>query len=311
MDRKIRNFRNIALASTLTTYFLIFVGGLVRVSGAGLGCPDGPKCFGRWIPPLHVSQIPADFNVATFNLTLAWIEYINRLIGMIAGILIVITAALAIKNFRRIKKILIPSILAAVLVAVQGWYGSVVVSSQLQSITVSVHLLLALLIVSLLIYVTQNSYYIGSVTIKSPSTKTKYIKPLVLGLWGLTLVQIILGTQVRTQIENLLEIFPLLLGEELLLRIESIHFIHAIFGIVLVFVTVLIAFRLLRMDSDIIKINSWILVILMVIQILFGALLALKGLPQLLQVFHLWIASLIIGIILILYTELSNYLVQK
>ena len=158
MDRKIKTFRNFAFASTLTTYFLIFVGGLVRVSGAGLGCPDWPKCFGRWIPPLHVSQIPADFNVASFNLTLAWIEYINRLIGMITGILIVITAVLAIKNFRGIKRILIPTLLSVVLVAIQGWYGSIVVSSQLQSITVSVHLLLALLIVSLLIYATQSSY---------------------------------------------------------------------------------------------------------------------------------------------------------
>ena len=134
---------------------------------------------------------------------------------------------------------------------------------------------------------------------------------MVLGLWGLALVQIILGTQVRTKIENLLEKFPLLLGEEILLRIESIHFIHAIFGIVLVFVTVLVAFKLLKMDSDFIRINSWILVILMMVQILFGALLALKGLPQLLQVFHLWIASLIIGIVLILYTELSNRVVEK
>jgi cytochrome c oxidase assembly protein subunit 15 len=310
LDRKIKNFRNFALASTLTTYFLIFVGGLVRVSGAGLGCPDWPKCFGRWIPPLHVSQIPADFNVATFNLTLAWIEYINRLIGMIAGILIVITAVLAIKNFRRIKKILTPSILAAVLVAFQGWYGSVVVSSQLQSITVSVHLLLALLIVSLLIYVTQSSYYMESVAIKSPSKKSRYIKSLVLGLWGLIIAQIILGTQVRSQIENLLDKFPLLMGEELLLRIESIHFFHAIFGIVLVSVTVFVAFKLLKMESDFIRINYWILVMLMMVQILFGALLALKGLPQLLQVFHLWIASLIIGIVLILYTELSNRLVD-
>ena len=311
MDRKIRNFRNFALASTLTTYFLIFVGGLVRVSGAGLGCPDWPKCFGRWIPPLQVSQIPPDFNAASFNFTLAWIEYINRLIGMITGILIVITAVLAIKNFRSNKKIIIPSLLAAILVAFQGWYGSVVVSSQLQSITVSVHLLLALLIVSLLIYVTQSSYYMGSVVINSLSTKTRYMKPMLLGLWGIAIVQIILGTQVRTQIENMLEKFPLLMGEELLLRIESIDIFHEIFGIVLVFLIVFIALKLFKMESDFIRINSWILVILMIVQILFGTLLVLKGLPQLLQVFHLWIASLIIGMVLILYTELSNHVVEK
>ena len=134
---------------------------------------------------------------------------------------------------------------------------------------------------------------------------------MVLILWGLSIVQIVLGTQVRSQIENILEKFPLLMGNELLLSIDSIHFFHAIFGIILAIVTVYVAYKLIKNESDFIKINSWILVLLMMIQILFGAILAIKGLPQLLQVFHLWIASLIIGILLILYTELSNRVVEK
>ena len=104
MPEKITLFKKFALASTTATYLLIFIGGLVRVSGAGLGCPDWPKCFGRWIPPLSYNQIPVGFDVSNFNLTLAWIEYINRLAGMITGLLILITALLAIKNFRRTKQ---------------------------------------------------------------------------------------------------------------------------------------------------------------------------------------------------------------
>ena len=150
-----------------TTYFLIFIGGLVRVSGAGLGCPDWPKCFGRWIPPFSQSQIPTGFDASGFNITLAWIEYINRVAGMITGLLILITALLAIKNFRGSKHILIPSMLAAILVAIQGWYGSVVVKSQLMPTTVSIHMLLALIIVSLLVYVTYGSFHLSS----SPSVK--------------------------------------------------------------------------------------------------------------------------------------------
>jgi len=99
-EQKVRNFQRLSLITTLATFFLIFVGGLVRVSGAGLGCPDWPKCFGRWIPPLRAEDLPAGFDEQTFNVTLAWIEYINRLIGVIVGFLILATALMALKHFR-------------------------------------------------------------------------------------------------------------------------------------------------------------------------------------------------------------------
>jgi len=94
------NFRRFALLTTVATYFLIFVGGLVRVAGAGLGCPDWPKCFGRWIPPFSVDQIPDHIDASSFNVVLAWIEYTNRLAGMSIGILILITAILAFRHCR-------------------------------------------------------------------------------------------------------------------------------------------------------------------------------------------------------------------
>ena len=196
-EKKIIRFRKLALITTLTTYFLIFVGGLVRVSGAGLGCPDWPKCFGSWIPPLSQAQLPAGFNPNTFNFTLAWIEYINRLVGMVVGLLILALAIMAIIHFRNYKKIIIPSILAGLLVAVQGWYGSVVVATKLQPETISVHLVLALFIVSLLIYVTQSISYLDVESKKSGFP----LKSGIIILWILTLVQIILGTQVRSSIE--------------------------------------------------------------------------------------------------------------
>ena len=73
------------------TYLLIFIGGLVRVSGAGMGCPDWPKCFGRWIPPTSLSQLPDYIDPEKFNLVLAWVEYLNRLFGALVGLIILIT----------------------------------------------------------------------------------------------------------------------------------------------------------------------------------------------------------------------------
>jgi heme A synthase len=89
---RLKSFARLALATTVATYLLILVGALVRASGAGLGCPDWPMCYGRWIPPTSVSQLPAGYDPATFNAILTWTEYTNRLLGVSIGFLIIATA---------------------------------------------------------------------------------------------------------------------------------------------------------------------------------------------------------------------------
>ena len=223
---------------------------------------------------------------------------------MITGLLILITALLALKNFRDSKHLLIPSMLAAILVAVQGWYGSVVVKSQLLPATVSVHMLLALIIVSLLVYVTYSSYQ------TSPHLPGKIKKPerkWLLILWLVSVIQILFGTGIRSTVEVIWEQYPLLLAADVLDRVGVINYVHTFLGIFLAIGTVIVGQKIMKINklSAVSKQCLWLLYALIFIQIFIGINLHLFGLPPILQVFHLWLASLFIGVLLILYTDLN------
>ena len=147
-----------AFISTILSYLLIFVGGLVRVSGSGLGCPDWPKCFGRWVPPTSIEQIPAHIDPTAFNIVLAWIEYGNRMLGVIVGISILLMTIIAVIYFKKNSKILLSSLLSLFLVIANGGLGAIVVSSVLNPFIVSLHMILALFLVSVLSYATIESF---------------------------------------------------------------------------------------------------------------------------------------------------------
>jgi heme a synthase len=302
-------FSKFAFLSTIATYILIFIGGLVRVSGAGLGCPDWPKCFGSWIPPLNASQLPAGFDPATFNFALAWIEYINRLMGMIVGLLIVLTTIYAIKYFRQHKSILYSSIAAAVLVAVQGWYGSIVVKTELNPNTITIHFVLAIIIVSLLIYVWQKSQLILNPESESNIKYPANTKNLLQVLWIATIIQFIFGTQIRGKIEVLIEKFPLLYGNDLIQKLGAINYMHIALGVITAIITFLVVMPLLKKSvnaSALVQQSSILLGVLIVAQILVGVFIEFFDIPPVMQVIHMWIAAIFVGNILIVYTAIGR-----
>jgi cytochrome c oxidase assembly protein subunit 15 len=201
MNRRLSSFQTLALWTTATTYFLILVGGLVRASGAGLGCPDWPRCFGSWIPPASAAELPAGFDPSQFNPTLMWTEYLNRLLGVTVGLLIFATLVSAWRHHRRTPHIVWPTTAAFLLVGFQGWLGGVVVQQELAAWLVTVHMLIALVIVSLLLYPTVYAFFAEGAAIPADSAARRPLAWSAGALIVVTLIQITLGTQVREHID--------------------------------------------------------------------------------------------------------------
>lgn len=303
-----RLYKKFVLLSIFATYFLIFLGGLVRVSGAGLGCPDWPKCFGRWIPPISARQLPPEFAPETFNFTLAWIEYINRLVGVLVGLVILITAILALLYYRKRLHVLLPSLAVALLVAYQGWQGSRVVASELEPIVVSFHMIIAFVIISLLIYAALQAHYSDSNAEKA-GLFSRHTSIWVLVLWIGTIIQVLLGTNVRAAIEHVARAYPLLFGTVLLAKVGIIDELHMFTGIILVIAFVGVSRHIFKKShsiSSLIRQTVWGLIAIGIMQLIIGHFLVFIGLPELVQLLHLWLASLLIGALLILFVSMQK-----
>ena len=247
-------FHQTAKIALILIYLVILAGAVVRMTGSGMGCPDWPKCFGYYIPPTEASALQfkpdhhyskghiiilndslwvakKDFTssesisleqwspytthyYATYNPLHTWIEYINRLLGALYGLPILLLAFLSLKRWKINRWNTVVGILTLIGIGFQAWLGKTVVYSNLAPFKITIHMVMALVIVAFLIYqITSSNYQFIKIE------KDQTFKYLVLFTLTLSLVQIVLGTQVRqfvdTQIKSLGDIPALWMSKPL------------------------------------------------------------------------------------------------
>ncbi|WBL43609.1 COX15/CtaA family protein [Algoriphagus halophytocola] len=342
----VSSFRRVSLITVIAVYILILIGGIVRSTGSGMGCPDWPKCFGSVIPPTSVDQLPKNYQeiylekrlaknerfVATleklgftekaeeiandksilieeeFNPVKTWIEYLNRLAGVVIGFLIILTVWKSFPLWKTDKCLPIVSVFSLVLVIFIGWIGSIVVSTNLLHWMITVHMILALLLVSLLIYVYHRS---GRLQARKGVKMDVPGKVEVLLLIGtlLMFVQVVLGTQVREQIDIISDSLGNMLREEWVGRVGVDFLIHRSFSLVLLGIHVLYFFWAFKYTLRRSQVNLWsqVLMILIILEIATGMAMAYFGIPAFLQPIHLLVGSLIIGVQVLLLLEIREH----
>lgn len=286
------SFQRLAIAATAITYLLIAVGGLVRASGAGLGCPDWPRCFGSWIPPASAAALPPEFDPAQFNPTLMWTEYLNRLLGMIVGFAILAATVSAWRHHRQRPRILWPVVAAVLLTGFQGWLGGRVVAHELAAWIVTVHMLVALVIVALLLIAVLES--MTPPAAPPPSGSRRRLGWWVCGVIALSLVQVGVGTQVRERVDAALEVVP---RGEALAAVGPLDLTHrelaAVTALAIVGLWALVWTR--YPDDAALGRAATLTLTVTAGQVAAGLVLTGAALPPAAQVVHLTLASLMLG----------------
>ncbi len=216
----LRRFRSFGILTVVAVYLLILVGGVVRSTGSGMGCPDWPKCFGQWVPPTEASQLPANYKEVytaqrvaknqklartlqrlgfaqvagsifahptqyietDFNPVKTWIEYVNRLLGALIGVFVLLAVVFALPYWRRDRAIFWLALASFLLTGVQGYLGSLVVSTNLLPVMVTVHMALALVIVALFLYAVDRAQWGRSQagTTDAAATTANLVTPVAL-----------------------------------------------------------------------------------------------------------------------------------
>ena len=321
-------FRFWVKLTLILVYLVILAGAIVRMTGSGMGCPDWPKCFGYLIPPTEIEQLEwhpqhdyhkgeviivekslrvasKDFNsgsqftsgnweaytkhdYALFNVYHTWIEFINRLLGALAGLTTLVMTVFSFSYWSKQKSIPLLSVAVLFGMGFQGWLGKTVVDSNLLPFKITIHMAMALLLVALLIILVHKT----KKTVIPLTTNFSFRLVAFIG-FVLTLIQIGMGTQLRQFVDIQMKLWEVENAFRWLLQAPLIFYVHRSFSLAVFAVHAYLAYQLIKNKYT--PTVFYLILGLIFLEILTGIVMFYFDFPFSSQPLHLIFASLLFG----------------
>ncbi|MFY7758731.1 MAG: COX15/CtaA family protein [Flavobacterium stagni] len=326
-------YRRIGLLACSSVFLLFLLGGLVRATGSGMGCPDWPKCFGLLAPPTCDCDLPPNYQAVflekrlkkvdrfasfleklgmeqsaerlrtdpsirvpeEFNPIKAWIEYINRLFGVLSGLFGLAWIVLVFIR-QSLKKYRFWVTIGFVFLLVNAWLGSLVVATNLIPGIVSLHYLLSFVCLFSMI-----KAYLLSVSNNWVSTwkekqleGSSYNRNRAVIFWIISWVVVTLGTWSREQTEILRVAGSLISDRDSILNLSGMGWVFVVHRYVpgLLFLVLLSwVYKQNKVDSVDFRSPECVLLITAFLQIILGAIQVVYVLPMWSQVMHIVLGS--------------------
>ena len=276
-------FAKLAVAAAAATFVLIAVGGLVRATDSGLGCPDWPLCFGDWLPPVDLH---------------AWIEHSHRLVAAaFVGPLVAAVGLITVFSGRRHDRpLLAAAVVAGVLVIVQSLLGGAVVLQGLAAELVTAHLAMALTVLAAVIFIAERASNGPMPAARPRPVLTRLVMVTAVAIFA----QMLLGSWVTGQHAGLaFGDIPLMDGSVVPTigsETQAIHAAHRAMSVVVAILAVWTAIAIHRStDAPLPRRLALVLVALVALQIALGLANVASRLSALFVVPHLAVGAAMWG----------------
>jgi cytochrome c oxidase assembly protein subunit 15 len=314
-------YQKLAAAALVSVLVLIFVGAIVRVTGAGMGCPDWPTCWGLLIPPTsleevdfdkldiekfqrkaeHMGRDPDTITRETlreeFNSRHVWTEFINRLFSLPVGLFSLATFIVSFLLLRDRPHVFWLSFAALLLVLANAWMGARVVYSGISPGVLTTHLALAMALICVLTFCTWSGT-------KHPlklrmDSRAPLVRILVFGLLLLVIAEGIMGSQIREMTDEMAKSHLDTPRESWIGELEGsvTYLLHRSFSWVILFVTVFAFIVAKKSQPGGIAPSQAGVLVIVISQMVLGVIMAQIHIYSWIQVLHVGLAAILLSLV--------------